>query len=276
MVASDSVCVVRFRIDLSYDGTDFKGWAVQPQLRTVQGSIEDALRLILRLEEPARLTVAGRTDTGVHARGQVAHVDLDDDTEAVKLRRRLRKLLPEDIQIRDFRHAPDGFDARFSALERRYVYRICDEQSGPDPLIRHIVAQHYRRLDVTAMNYASQHLLGEHDFAAFCKPRERATTVRTLRHLSSHRRDDGIIETTVIADAFCHSMVRWLMGAITAVGVTKYEPTWAASVLAARVRQSQVQVMPAQGLTLEEVVYPPDAELAARAIASRNRRRLDL
>lgn len=263
---------VRFRLDISYDGTNFRGWAVQPQLRTVQGEIEDALQMILRLKQPSRLTVAGRTDTGVHARGQVAHVDLDDDVEAVKLRRRLRKLLPEDIRIRDLRHAPPGFDARFSALERRYVYRICDEQAGPDPLIRGFVAQHFRRLDVTAMNYASQHLLGEHDFAAFCKPRDGATTVRTLRRLSSVRRDDGIIETTVVADAFCRSMVRSLMGAITAVGATKYEPSWAASVLAAQVRQSHVQVMPACGLTLEEVSYPPDELLALRAEESRRRR----
>jgi len=265
---------VRFRLDISYDGTDFCGWGVQPQLRTVQGEIENALCTILRLKQPSRLIVAGRTDTGVHARGQVAHVDLSDDIDAVYLRRRLRNLLPKDIQIRDVQEAAFGFDARFSALERQYVYRICDEQVGPDPLSRGFVAHHFRRLDVTAMNYASQHLLGQHDFASFCKPREGATTIRSLRNLSSIRRDDGIIETSVIADAFCHSMVRSLMGAIIDVGATKYEPRWAASVLAAQVRQSHVEVMPAQGLTLEHVVYPPDDELAARAQVSRTMRSL--
>ena len=265
---------MRWRLDLSYDGSDFFGWGVQPKLRTVQGDIEDALCMILRLKEPSRLTVAGRTDTGVHARGQVAHVDLAYDKSGAYLLRRLRNLLPADIQIRDLQQAAEGFDARFSALERRYIYRLCDEPVGPDPLSRAFITHHYRRLDVTAMNDASQHLLGQHDFAAFCKPREGATTVRTLRQLHSVRREDGIIETTVIADAFCHSMVRSLMGVITVVGESKYEPVLAASVLAGGVRQSHIQVMPPEGLTLEEVVYPPDAGLAARALLSRTVRTL--
>lgn len=260
---------MRWRLDLSYDGSDFFGWGVQPNLRTVQGEIEDALCLILRLREPSRLTVAGRTDTGVHALGQVAHVDLAYDKSGAYLLRRLRNLLPADIQIRDLRRAPEGFDARFSALERHYIYRLCDEPVGPDPLSRAFITHHYRRLDVTAMNYASQHLLGQHDFAAFCKPREGATTIRSLRQLHSVRREDGIIETTVIADAFCHSMVRSLMGVITVVGESKYEPVMAASVLAAGTRQSHLQVMPAHGLTLEHVVYPTDDEVAARAEISR-------
>lgn len=260
---------MRFRLDLSYDGTDFRGWGVQPRMRTVQGEIETALCTILRLKEPSRLIVAGRTDTGVHARGQVAHVDLAADIEPTYLRRRLRNLLAKDIQIRDVRHAPFGFDARFSALERHYVYRICDEPVGPDPLARRMVMHHFRRLDVTAMNYASQHLLGEHNFAAFCRPREGATTIRTLLGLSSARRDDGIIETTVVADAFCHSMVRSVMGAIMVVGATTYEPRWAESLLAAPIRQSHIEAMPAHGLTLERVVYPPDDEVAARAKVSR-------
>lgn len=265
---------MRFRLDISYDGTNFFGWGVQPDVRTVQGEIENALCTILRLKTPSRLIVAGRTDTGVHARGQVAHVDLADDIPADFLRRRLRNLLPKDIQIRDLQPAAEGFDARFSALERHYVYRICDEPVGPDPLSRGLVLHHFRRLDVTAMNYASQHLLGQHDFAAFCKPREGATTIRSLLNLSSLRRDDGIIETTVIADAFCHTMVRSLMGALTVIGATKYEPVWAANLLAAQIRQSDLEVMPAHGLTLEHVVYPPDAALAARASESRTIRTL--
>lgn len=263
---------MRFRLDLSYDGTNFSGWGVQPRLRTVQGEIEDALQMILRLKQPSRLTVAGRTDTGVHARGQVAHVDLADDVEAEHLRRRLRNLLPKDIQVRDLQPAPSGFDARFSALERHYIYRICDEPVGPDPLSRGFVLHHFRRLDVTAMNYASQHLLGQHNFAAFCRPREGATTIRTLLDLSSARRDDGIIETTVVADAFCHTMVRSLMGAIMVIGAAKYEPRWAGSILAAQIRRPDLEVMPACGLTLEEVTYPPDDLLAQRAEESRRRR----
>jgi len=263
---------VRFRLDISYDGTDFRGWGVQPQLRTVQGEIETALCTILRLKKPSRLIVAGRTDTGVHARGQVAHVDLADDIDATYLCRRLRNLLPKDIQIRDVQPAAFGFDARFSALERHYVYRICDEPVGPDPLTRRTTYHHFRRLDVIAMNYASQHLLGEHNFAAFCRPRVGATTIRTLLGLSSARRDDGIVETTVIADAFCHSMVRSLMGAITVVGATTYEPGWAESLLTAPIRQDHIEAMPAHGLTLERVVYPPDDEVAARAQAARTLR----
>ncbi|MGZ5413687.1 MAG: tRNA pseudouridine(38-40) synthase TruA [Aeromicrobium sp.] len=263
---------MRFRLDISYDGTDFSGWGVQPRLRTVQGEIENALSTILRLKTPSRLTVAGRTDTGVHARGQVAHVDLADDIQADYLCRRLRNLLPKDIQIRDLQPAAEGFDARFSALERHYVYRIFDEPVGPEPLSRAFVLHHYRRLDVTAMNYASQDLLGQHDFAAFCRPREGATTIRTLLNLSSLRRDDGIIETTVIADAFCHTMVRSVMGALTVIGADKYEPTWAASLLTAQIRRSDLEVMPAHGLTLERVIYPGDDELASRALESRRRR----
>ena len=259
---------MRWRLDLSYDGSDFFGWGVQPDFRTVQGEIEDALCTILRLKEPSRLTVAGRTDAGVHARGQVAHVDLAYDKSGAYLLRRLRNLLPADIQIRDLQQAAEGFDARFSALERHYIYRICDEPLGPDPLSRAFITHHYRRLDVTAMNHASQHLLGQHNFAAFCRPRAGATTIRTLLDLSSVRRDDGIIETTVVADAFCHTMVRSLMGVIMVIGAAKYEPRWAASILAAQVRRPDLEVMPAHGLTLESVLYPPDAELAARAQVS--------
>ena len=274
MVASYNVGAVRFRLDISYDGTHFSGWGVQPGLRTVQGEIENALCTILRLKEPSRLIVAGRTDTGVHARGQVAHVDLADDINAGNLCRRLRNLLSKDIQIRDVQPASEGFDARYSALERHYVYRICDEPVGPDPLSRGFVLHHFRNLDVTAMNYASQHLLGQHNFAAFCRPRVGATTIRTLLDLSSIRRDDGIIETTVVADAFCHTMVRSLMGVIMVIGAAKYEPRWAASVLAAQVRRPDLEVMPAHGLTLESVLYPADSELAARAQVSRTVRTL--
>ncbi|MCL3819730.1 tRNA pseudouridine(38-40) synthase TruA [Aeromicrobium wangtongii] len=261
---------MRLRLDLSYDGTDFRGWATQPGLRTVQGEVESALGTILRLDPAPQLTCAGRTDAGVHARGQVAHVDLDGvDPDA--LQRRLRRLLPDDIALRALTVAPEGFDARFAALERRYVYRICDAPPGPDPLARHAVVRWRHRLDVDAMNAAATHLLGEHDFAAFCKKREGATTIRTLLELRAARTGD-LIETTVRADAFCHSMVRALMGALVAVGEGRFPADWSGEVLAAAARDTRVRVMPAHGLVLEEVVYPDDSGLAARALQSRRRR----
>ena len=261
--------MTRFRLDLAYDGAGFHGWAAQPNLRTVQGEVETAIGTVLRLEQPAALTCAGRTDTGVHARGQVAHVDLDGiDPET--LARRLRRILPGDISLLGLREAPPGFDARFSALERRYVYRLVD-RPGADPLARGHVVAWPRPLDVEAMNVAAAELLGEHDFAAFCRKRAGATTIRTLRELSASRSADGLVETTVRADAFCHSMVRALMGAIVAVGEGRTDPSWVADVLAAGVRDARVKVMPAHGLVLEEVVYPDD-DLAARALESRRMR----
>ena len=261
---------MRLRLDLSYDGTGFRGWAVQPGLRTVQGEVEAAIAMILRLPRSAQLTCAGRTDAGVHARGQVAHVDLDD-VDPGHLERRLRRLLPDDITLRALTVAPEGFDARFAALERRYAYRMFDGPSGPDPLTRTSVVRWPRRLDVDAMNAAGEHLVGEHDFASFCKRREGATTIRTLRQLSTTRTGDHL-ETTVRADAFCHSMVRSLMGMLVAVGERRYAPDWSAEVLAKAARDARVMVMPPHGLVLEEVVYPDDAGLAARAAESRRRR----
>ena len=261
---------MRLRLDLAYDGGAFHGWAVQPSLRTVQGEIETAIATVLRLDAPAPLTCAGRTDTGVHARGQVAHVDVDDVDPDV-LARRLRRILPDDISLLGLVEAAPGFDARFSALERRYAYRITD-RPGADPLTRRHVVSWPRELDVDAMNATAAHLVGEHDFAAFCRKRAGATTVRTLRELSATRSPAGRIETTVRADAFCHSMVRALMGALVSVGEGRHEPAWAGEVLAAQARDPRVKVMPAHGLVLEEVVYPPDDTLASRAAESRRMR----
>ena len=259
---------MRLRVDLSYDGAGFHGWATQPGLRTVQETVETAIAQVLRLPGRPALTCAGRTDTGVHARGQVAHVDLDDVDPAI-LHRRLRRVLPDDVACRGVHAAPDGFDARFSAVERRYVYRLCD--GTPDPLTRSHVVAWPKPLDVGLMNAAAAHLIGEHDFASFCKRREGATTIRTLLELSTVRVED-MIQTTVRADAFCHSMVRSLMGALTAAGERRHSPDLTAQLLDARVRDPRVKVMPAHGLTLEHVLYPPDDELAARALQARRRR----
>ena len=269
---------VRIRLDLSYDGADFHGWAKQAGgKRTVQGEIEDALRTVTRSKETYELTVAGRTDAGVHARGQVAHVDLPAELWAEhreKLLKRLAGRLSKDVRIWRLTEAPEGFNARFSAIWRRYAYRVTDNPGGVDPLLRGHVLWHDWPLDVDAMNEAARALLGEHDFAAYCKKREGATTIRTLQDLSLVRGADGVVTATVRADAFCHNMVRSLIGALLFVGDGHRGPEWPGKVLAAGVRDSAVHVVRPHGLTLEEVGYPADELLAARNKEARNKRSL--
>jgi len=271
---------VRIRIDVAYDGSDFKGWARQPGQRTVQETLELAMGTALRVAEVSA-TCAGRTDAGVHARGQVVHVDVDaaaleasagrsTDPPLDALARRLNGILPADLRVRRVVAAPDGFDARFSALWRRYAYRITDGEV--DPLTRNHVLAWGRPLDVNAMNAASRDLLGFHDFAAFCKKREGATTIRTLLDLS-WQREGALLVGAVRADAFCHSMVRSLVGCLIAVGEGRQPVSWAGEVLAGGSR-SAVSVVPPHGLTLEEVGYPADAELAEQAEAARKVRTL--
>jgi tRNA pseudouridine38-40 synthase len=266
---------VRLRIDLSYDGSAFSGWAAQPGRRTVEGVVAAALGRVLRLPAPPKLTVAGRTDAGVHARGQVVHLDVPvaawSDTADPPGRpiSRLASLLPADVRVHAVGAASAGFDARFSALWRRYAYRVCDDEAAADPLRRHETLWYFRRLDLSAMNEAARDCLGEHDFAAFCRRREGATTIRALRTLVWRRDDHGTAVATVVADAFCHNMVRSLVGALLAVGEGRRPPGWPAAVLAAGVRDPAVRVVPAHGLCLEEVGYPPAADLAARAIVTR-------
>jgi tRNA pseudouridine38-40 synthase len=234
-----------------------------------------ALGRVLRLPSFPKLTVAGRTDAGVHARGQVVHLDVPaaawsgtaDRTGRVLAR--LAGLLPPDVRVRAAALAPEGFDARFSALWRRYAYRVCDDEAAADPLRRHETLWYFRRLDLAAMNEAARCFLGEHDFAAFCRRRAGATTIRALRTLDWQRDDHGIATATVVADAFCHNMVRSLVGALLAVGEGRKPPGWPAAVLAAAVRDPAVRVVPPHGLCLEEVGYPPTDELAARAVIAR-------
>lgn len=268
--------LVRLRLDLGYDGGGFAGWARQPALRTVQEVLEDALATVLRVDA-TRVTCAGRTDAGVHARGQVAHLDvapaaLEAQGGVDVLGRRLAGVLPPDVRATAVAVAPPAFDARFAALWRRYAYRVSDRPLGVDPLRRHDVLDHRRALDVTAMDEAAASLEGEHDFGAFCRPREGATTVRTLLEHRWSRDPDGLVVARVVADAFCHNMVRAMVGAVLAVGEGRREQGWAAEVLAAGQRRPDVPVVPPHGLTLEEVRYPPDEELAARAVAARRRR----
>jgi tRNA pseudouridine38-40 synthase len=278
---------VRLRLDLAYDGSGFAGWAIQPGLRTVQGVLEAALGTVLRTDGPPRVTVAGRTDSGVHARGQVAHVDIplglieasagrsERPVDEVLLTR-LGGILPSDLVVHALTRAPDGFDARFSALSRRYTYRICDDSARRDPLSRTHVLWHRRALDVDAMPAAAKPLAGRHDFASYCKPRPGATTIRTLETFAWSRpvdgADAGLVVATVQADAFCHSMVRSLVGACLAVGEGRRGPGWPAELLAARHRGDGVHVVAAHGLALEEVAYPTDDQLAERAVQTRARR----
>ncbi|MBW5480838.1 tRNA pseudouridine(38-40) synthase TruA [Streptomyces bambusae] len=268
---------VRVRLDLSYDGKDFSGWAKQTARRTVQGELESALQTVMRLPYPVELTVAGRTDAGVHARGQVAHLDLAQavwDEHRDVLMRRLAGRLPHDVRVWRVAEAPAGFNARFSAIWRRYAYRVGDHKGGVDPLLRGHVLWHDWPLDVDAMNEAARTLLGEHDFAAYCKKREGATTIRTLQQLSWERDADGIVTATVRADAFCHNMVRSLVGALLHVGDGHRPVDWPGKVLAAGVRDSAVHVVRPHGLTLEEVGYPADDLLAERNRQARNLRTL--
>jgi tRNA pseudouridine38-40 synthase len=267
---------VRWRLDLSYDGTDFSGWAAQVGRRTVQGELESWISRILRLDEPAQLVCAGRTDAGVHARGQVAHMDLDpmvisDGGDA--LTRRLNKVLGGVCVVRRISAAPPGFDARFAAAWRRYVYRLSDAEVPPDPLYRYQIAQVHTEVDLARLNGEAAALVGLRDFGAFCRRREGASTIRTLLELVGRRVPSGpmagVIECTVRADAFCHSMVRSLVGALVAVATGQRDHEWLAGVTKRGVRDSTITVMPAAGLTLEEVGYPPDHELAKRALEAR-------
>jgi len=275
---------VRLRLDLAYDGGGFHGWATQPSLRTVQGVLEGALATVLRA--PVTVTCAGRTDTGVHARGQVVHFDLaaGDLVGAAGragkdplggLVTRLNGLLDSDVHVDRVVEVPEDFDARFGALWRRYAYRLADRPDVVDPLTRSHVVTWRRPLDDAACQEATSGLVGEHDFAAYCKRREGATTVRRLLDLRWTRTDRGVVEVGVRADAFCHHMVRSLVGALVAVGEGRRPSSWPAAVLAAGQRDPAVLVMPAHGLTLEEVAYPPDDQLAHRARETRTVRGLD-
>ena len=285
--------VVRVRLDVAYDGTDFNGWSRQPGLRTVQGVLEDALATLFRRTGTApRLIVAGRTDAGVHALGQVAHFDVDeaalasvakprrgqdpDPSPEAALGRRLTGIIgvDADVVITHAERAPEGFDARFSATWRRYEYRVADAAAVRDPLERRRTVAYPRHLDDRAMDAAAASLVGLHYFAAFCRPREGATTIRTLQSYRWARAEDGVLVASLQADAFCHSMVRALVGACVAVGEGRLDASDPEALLRAGERTSAFKVMPAKGLVLTEVGYPDDRELEARAVQTRARREL--
>ena len=253
----------RLRIDLSYDGTNFFGWAIQPDRRTVQQSIEEAISTVA--QSKADTIVAGRTDAGVHATGHVIHVDVPESLELENLLYKLNRILDEDGRINQIQIAPRAFHARFSALRRHYEYRILDENKVIPPLSRFNTAPWYRGLDVDQMNHASALLLGTHDFAAFCKFREGATTIRTLENYKWRRDNDGYLVGDVVADAFCYSMVRNLVGAIVCVADGRKASDWISTLLENKERVSDSMVFPARGLSLYKVGYPEAPELLERA-----------
>ncbi|MFE3293460.1 tRNA pseudouridine(38-40) synthase TruA [Rhodococcus sp. NPDC059234] len=260
---------VRFRLDITYDGTDFSGWARQPGLRTVCGVLEESISTILR--EPVTLTVAGRTDAGVHASGQVAHFDVSAaaaPAEPERLVRRLARFLPPDVRVKAVTAVPAEFDARFSAIRRHYEYRITTARYGAEPLRARDTVSVPKDLDLDAMRAASAGLIGLHDFAAFCRRKEGATTIRELQRFDWSREAD-IVTAYVSADAFCWSMVRSLVGAMIAVGEGRRTPEWTVALLQERERSSSVLVAPAHGLSLVRVDYPADGDLAARNAATR-------
>jgi tRNA pseudouridine38-40 synthase len=277
---------VRLRLDIAYDGTEFAGWALQAGQRTVAGVLDDALSTVFRV--PVQLRAAGRTDAGVHATGQVAHVDVPidalpnaypratraGDREFLPLVRRLARFLPADVRILDIDRAPAGFDARFSALRRYYVYRLSTAPYGVEPQEARFVTAWPRPLDVEAMAMASRNLLGLHDFAAFCRQREGATTIRDLQRLDWSRNGDRVT-AYVTADAFCWSMVRSLVGALLAVGEHRREIGWCATLLTSTQRSSDFAAAPPHGLTLVGVDYPPDDQLEARTKVTRDLRVVD-
>ncbi|WP_051196769.1 tRNA pseudouridine(38-40) synthase TruA [Jonesia quinghaiensis] len=281
----DNRAVIRIRLDLAYRGTNFVGWARQPGLRSVQGVLEDALALLAR--QPVTANVAGRTDAGVHARGQVVHIDFprdrwdklpgrSDRTPERALLDKLNAMVPADVVVQNAVVAPPGFDARYSALYRRYNYRIADSVDYRDPLTGTWVLWSRQALDVDAMSESVVPLLGLRDFAAFCKPRRGASTIRELQEFTWERAtqgpDTGLVRATIVADAFCHNMVRAMVGAALDVGLGRKPVQWPAHMLASRSRVNSSVVVAAHGLTLEHVEYPPDDLLASRAHAIRARR----
>jgi len=265
--------VTRVRLDLGYDGTDFSGWAVQPGRRTVAGELGLALDRLFGAGGATGLTVAGRTDAGVHATGQVCHVDVPDDPYGDSLVRRLAGLLPPDVRVYRATVVPDVFDARFSALSRRYEYRVTDAPFGAEPLARRTTLAWPRPVDLDVLNAAAVGLTGQHDFAAYCRRKEHATTIRAISRLDWRRLPDGVLVATVEADAFCQAMVRSLVGALLMAGDGRRPVDWPASLLSRTDRSNEVVVVGPHGLTLVAVAYPEGVDaLAERAEVTRNLR----
>ena len=259
----------RLRGGVSYDGTNFSGWGIQPDRRTVQGDLEAAFATILRSDRML-VQCAGRTDAGVHATGQIFHIDVPHGVDAADLMYRVNLRLADDVVVTSLQVAPLGFDARFSALARSYNYLVND--GIRQPLRRHDVYQYGRAVDVDAMHNAAQQLLGLNDFSAFCKQKDNGTNIRELQRLDVDRMPDGMVRFHVTADAFCYSMVRMLVGALLDVGTGKRDAQWIGEYQKEALRDSGVTVAPANGLTLVNVIYPADSGMHERATTTRRTR----
>ena len=262
----------RLKLDLAYDGTQYAGWAKQPDQKTLQGSLEDVFARLIR--SPVTTVVAGRTDAGVHATSQVVHVDIPTNLEPSRyrpsedlwdfehLKFRLNQMLEEDIRILNVELAPINFDARYSATARHYRYTLLDGNQDLPPLKRFDAATWFRPLDIELMNAGSSSLLGRHDFATFCRYREGATTLRTLLEFRWSRNSEGFVLCDIAADGFGWNMVRNLVGAAVCVGEGRFPIEWMKQILKATARVSNSYVFPARGLTLVKIDYPSAQELA--------------
>jgi tRNA pseudouridine38-40 synthase len=245
----------RLRVDLTYDGSDFSGWAKQPGLRTVQEEFETALATLTRSE--VFTIVAGRTDAGVHAKHQVLHVDLPENIEVENLAFRLNQLLKKDVRVLAAIWAPPNFHARFGPVSRSYEYKIIDGGKVTAPLDRHDSAEWFRELDLDLMNQACNLLIGEHDFFAFCKHRPGTSTIKKLLKFNWHRDKNGVVIGEISANSFGYNMVRNLVGAAVCVGEGRFKPEWLLKTLQDKVRISDSYVFPAKGLSLTKVEFPP-------------------
>jgi tRNA pseudouridine38-40 synthase len=261
----------RYRIDLAYDGTDFNGFSKQPELRTVAGELLSGLvKIFGEDEEDFRMRVAGRTDKGVHAQAQVVHLDLT--TEQLKrIRRghgvaeRLNKIIDPDVRVISFEEADPGFHARFSALSRRYRYSIADRSVTPNPMTSRYQLEILWHLDVAPMIEAAKEFTGLRDFRAFCKERDGTTTIRELREISIKRRPNGVIDIEIEADAFCHNMVRSIVGALMSAGSGRTSMAAIRKALKGKRTQHAYKVQAPEGLTLIKIAYPAKSKLAAQA-----------
>jgi tRNA pseudouridine38-40 synthase len=252
------------RLDLEYDGAAFSGWAVQPGLRTVEGTLREALETLLR--EPVDLSVAGRTDAGVHASGQVASVATASDLTPRRVLAALAGMLPPDVSVRAVAEAPAGFDARRDARSRRYEYRVLP--GPPSALRRRRVLQHPAPIDEAAMADAARRVVGTHDFRAFTPTRtEHVFFDRTVTACEWSRRGDELV-LTVEADAFLRHMVRVLAGTLLLVGRGAWEPSRLDRLLRGAPRGAAGPTAPAHALTLVGVAYdqvePPAHDPGAR------------
>jgi tRNA pseudouridine38-40 synthase len=243
--------VAVYRLDLSYDGTGFRGYARQDGVRTVQGELEAALSTYLKA--PVSTSVAGRTDSGVHARRQVVSFEHDRDVDLARLPRAINGIVGPEVSILKVSRAADDFNARRSATWRRYRYRL-DIRSAPDPLCRHLVWHVGRELDVATMAATAEVFVGEHDFSSFCRIVEGRSNVRRLTEFTIEE-TDGLVDFWVQANAFCHQMVRSLVGYLYDVGRGFSDPNRVEEVIASRDRSMVATVAPAHGLTLWDVGY---------------------